>query len=281
MTNQSELDSRFQEAIRAALTGDWAKAVEINSELFEDYPDDTETLNRLGHAYAELGQINKANTTYKKVLEIDPYNPIAKRNMDKLSTLRGSSVKPKETKAIDPEMFLEEPGKTKAIDLFDLAMPKVLVQLHVGDPVILKSAKNDVTVLSEDNKRLGKLEANWGKEIALAVSLGSSFSAIVKAVKVGKAQKDSNLSVFVRETKRSQKLVHPIFPIDTNFTPYVREETLSYLKQTDPTPSTETNENTQEFTEEETPREDVPQEAADLIPTSEQIDDEEEFQELK
>ena len=147
MSNQSELDPRYQEAIEAALLGNWDKAIELNNALYEEYPEDITILNRLGHAYSELGQVNKASSTYKKVLEIDPYNPIATRNIEKLSTLRGSSIKPKEAKALDPDMFLEEPGKTKAIELVDLAMPKVLIQLRVGDNVELKATKNEITVV--------------------------------------------------------------------------------------------------------------------------------------
>ncbi len=283
MSNQSELDPRYQEAIEAALAGSWEKAVELNNALYEEYPEDITILNRLGHAYTELGQVNKASSTYKKVLEIDPYNPIATRNIDKLSTLRGSSFKPKEARTIDPDMFLEEPGKTRAIDLTDLAMPTVLIQLRVGDSVELKVAKDDVTIVSEDNKRLGKLESVWGTEVAQAINLGSSFSAVVKSVKVGKDPRDSALSVFLKETKRSKKLAHPTFPIDTNFTPYVREDTFSHLNET--TSSTAGNpENSEEevaVDQEETPQEDIPQEAAEFVPTQDLVEDEEEFQELK
>ena len=282
MNNQSEMDPRFQNAIQAALIGAWDKAIALNVALYEDYPEDINILNRLGYAYSEVGQVNKANATYKKVLEIDPYNPIAKRNMDKLSTLRGSGVKPKEAKAINPDIFLEEPGKTKTIDLTDLAMPKVLILLRVGDKVESTATKTEVTIVSEDGKRLGKLQPEWGKEIAQAIALGSSFSGIIKSVKIGKDPKDSTLSVFLRETKHSKKLAHPIFPVDKNFTPYVREETLSHLNETGQTPvesPEETNELPQE--EEKSPAEEVPQEAAEFVPTPDLIEDEEEFQGLK
>ena len=281
MSNQSELDPRYQEAIEAALLGNWDKAIELNNALYEEYPEDITILNRLGHAYSELGQVNKASSTYKKVLEIDPYNPIATRNIEKLSTLRGSSIKPKEAKALDPDMFLEEPGKTKAIELVDLAMPKVLIQLRVGDNVELKATKNEITVVSEDNKRLGKLANTWGTEVAQAIRLGSNFSAVVKAVKIGKDPKDSTLSVFLRETKRSKKLAHPTFPFDTNFTPYVREDTLSHMNETTPTTAENSDEETVDTAQEETPQEDIPQEAAEFVPTQDLIEDEEEFQELK
>lgn len=282
MSNQSELDPRYQYAIDSALAGDWTKAVELNLELLEEFPDDINILNRLAHAYAELGQVNKSSSTYKKVLEIDTYNPIAKRNLDKLSTLRGVELKPKEIKAIDPDIFLEEPGKTKAVTAVDLAMPKVLIQLRVADKVILKTNKSEVTILSEDNKRLGKLENTWGQEIAQAIALGSDFSAIVKAVNVGKVPKDSTLIIFIRELKRSKKLAHPTFPIDTNFTPYVKEETLSYIKEAEPNESEDNVEVVDEIKDDsEEPTDEVPAEAAEFVPTPDLVEDEEEFQELK
>ena len=284
MSNQSEPDPRYQEAIDCALAGDWSKAVELNISLYEEYPEDLAILNRLGHAYTELGQLNKASATYKKVLELDSYNPIARRNLEKLSTLRGSDIKPKEKRAIDPDLFLEEPGKTRTVEVIDLAMPKVLIQLRVGDQIELRENKNDVTILSEDNKRLGKLEISWGKEIAIALSLGSKFSAIVKSIKVGKDPKDSTLSVFVRETVRSKKLAQPIFPIDTNFTPYVREETISTLKDETSEaldePGSEVVEEVKDV-EEDQPADEVPTEVAEYIPTPDRFEDEEEFQELK
>src|SRR3989344_9242149 len=215
MINQADLDPRNQEAIDAALGNDWGKAVKLNSELTEEYPDDVNVLNRLGHAYAELGQVNKSSSIYKKILEIDPYNPIAKRNLERLSTLRGSDIKVKETRSsFDLDTFIEEPGKTKTIEVLDLAMPKVLISLRTGDKVTLNLNKKDITIISEDNHRLGKLESPWGEEIAQALRLGSQFSAIVKAVKVGKDQVHSSFSVFLRETKRSQRLAHPTFPIE-------------------------------------------------------------------
>lgn len=283
MSNQAELDPRNQEAINAALVSDWEKAILINSDLSEEYPDDVNVLNRLGHAYAELGQVNKSSSIYKKILEIDPYNPIAKRNLERLATLRGSEIKVKETRpSVDPDTFIEEPGKTKTIDVVDLAMPKVLIVLRTGDKVTLNPNKKEITVISEDNHRLGKLDGLWGEEIAQALRLGSQFNAIVKAVKVGKDQANSTLSVFLRETKRSKRLAHPTFPIESNnFTPFVREDSISYLKEHEAPNSTETNESAGETdleeipSEEGTPNEPHPIELEEPLP--EMIEDEEDF----
>lgn len=255
--SQSELDPRNQEAITAALEGAWEKAVALNLELTEEFPEDLDILNRLGKAYSELGQVNKAKATFEKVLETDPYNPIATKNIERLSTLRGSVFKPKDqgVKPLNPDVFIEEPGKTETVEVHDLAMPKVLINLRVGDSVKLSQTKENVTVISDDDHRLGKLEPEIGKDISQAINLGSQFSAIIKAIKVGKDEKNSALTIFVRETTHSKKLAHPVFSFESNFTPFVREETLSYLKDEEPVQS-ETSDGIEEMPVEDIPVED-------------------------
>lgn len=279
MSNQSDLDPRNKEAIQAALEGFWDKAVSLNTILVEEYPEDSDILNRLGKAYSELGQVNKAKATFEKVLEEDPYNPIATKNLERLSSLRGTGIKPKEagSKPLNPDIFIEELGKTKTIEVLDLAMPKVLIQLRVGDEVKLNNTKDAVTIISEDGKRLGKLNPFWGKEISQAMELNSEFTAIVKSTVVGKDQKSSSLSVFLREMKHSPRLVHPVFPIENNnFTPFVREETISYLKDTEPhkSESDETSEEVEDIPLDENGN---PQEEETSHPPSDIIEDEEDF----
>ncbi len=279
--SQSELDPRNQESIQAALEGAWDKAVELNILLSEEFPEDLDILNRLGKAYSELGQVNKAKATFEKVLESDPYDPIATKNLERLSTLRGATIKIKEqsTKPLNPDIFIEEPGKTKTIDVTDLAMPKVLIHLRVGDNVKLNTTKDATSVISEDDHRLGKLEQSIGQDIAQASVLGSEFSAIVKAIKVVKDEKNSKLTVFVRETKHSNKLAHPVFAFESNFTPFVSEETLSYLKNEEPLQS-ENSEETNEIENEDIPLDEhgEPTHAEETNhPQMDPIEDEEDF----
>lgn len=279
--SQSELDPRNQESIQAALEGAWEKAVELNIQLSEEFPEEQDILNRLGKAYSELGQVNKAKATFEKVLEGDPYNPIATKNLERLSTLRGSTIKLKEqaTKPLNPDIFIEEPGKTETIEVTDLAMPKVLIHLRVGDSVKLNTTKAATAVISEDDHRLGKLELIIGQDISQAFALGSEFSAIVKAIKVGKDEKNSSLTVFVRETKHSTKLAHPVFTFESNFTPFVSEETISYLKDEEPLKSDASDE-TSEIEGEDIPLDDHGEqnhEEETNHPKMDPIEDEEDF----
>jgi len=234
--SDAQLDPKTQEAIDAVLTQDWEKAVELNTSLVKNYSDDVDCLNRLAHAYTELGQINKSRASYKQVLKIDPYNNISTKNLAKLASVRKKDLKvavPAEntrTEIVSPDVFLEEAGKTKVLALVDIAMPKVLAAIRIGGQLTLEPRHDDVVVLTQDEKRLGKVEAYWASILAKSLRAGSEFSAVVKSVGIKGSSADSSISIFVRETVRSPKIKENIFPVlANNFTPYVREETLGFL----------------------------------------------------
>src|SRR3989344_4768964 len=78
------------QAISAANGGQWEYAVRFNTILLEQAPLDIATLNRLGRAYTALGNLGNAKQAYQKVLEIEPENPIALKNLHKLAYLSES-----------------------------------------------------------------------------------------------------------------------------------------------------------------------------------------------
>ncbi len=64
--------------------GDTARAIEVlafNTELF---PDSSNTHDSLGGAYAEAGERDRALTSYRRALGIDPSNAHAKNAIEKL-----------------------------------------------------------------------------------------------------------------------------------------------------------------------------------------------------
>ncbi|MEX0616878.1 MAG: hypothetical protein WD231_03665 [Candidatus Woykebacteria bacterium] len=230
--SDSSLDPKTQEAIDAALSADWEKALSLNRELSEKYPQDTETLNRAARAYLELGDVIKAKTNYRKVLKIDPYNSIATKNLNRLeniskASLMGTSTKPEN---FNPEIFLEEPGKTKILTLEALPRTSILASLSIGDAVEFETKRDGVIVLSTSGKMLGKVSEEWSKGLSEAMRAGSKFVGFVKSVHLKDSSKQSALSIFVKEIERSPDLPQPVFPASSNnFTPYVREETLGLL----------------------------------------------------
>lgn len=222
-------------AINSALSNDWKKAIEINLVILAQNPQDTETLNRLSHAYQEIGMIGKAKSTYKKVLQLDPYNSIATNNLEKLSSLTKRDLTRSQREAtnlnlMSSDLFLEEPGKTKVVDLGDLAMGNILATLHIGDEVVLEAHGQEVVVVL-GTKRLGKLPPEIGVKTADAIRKGSKFSVVIKSVVIKKSRQETLVSIFIREVFHSPKLITPPFLSSTNSnsTAFIRAESLPLM----------------------------------------------------
>ena len=69
-------NSLAQQAIQKALSGNWDEALELNKEILDSDPNNTDALNRTARAYAELGKIELAKKTAKKCnfLQINPFS---------------------------------------------------------------------------------------------------------------------------------------------------------------------------------------------------------------
>src|SRR4030042_4498424 len=97
-----------QTAIKLALSGNCSEAVKVNLEIISDNPEDTDAINRIARAYWELGKIGEAREATKRVLKIDPVNPIALKCTEKWKSAEGHGVH--FTNTASTETYLEEPG---------------------------------------------------------------------------------------------------------------------------------------------------------------------------
>ena len=75
-----------QIAINQALNCLWEEAITTNLQILENIPSDINTLNRLGKAYAAIGDKEASKDTYQKVLKYDKYNSVALKNLKKTSS---------------------------------------------------------------------------------------------------------------------------------------------------------------------------------------------------
>src|SRR3989344_2388935 len=141
------------QAIQTALTGNWEESIKLNKSLLIDNPNDVEALNRIGLAYTILGKSKSARNTYQKVLEIDPLNSIAIKNLKKI---KSEGVKePSDSPLIQVNnIFLEETGKTKVVELINLAQAEMLLTLRTGQAVDI-SVKRLKIFISEGKKYIG------------------------------------------------------------------------------------------------------------------------------
>jgi len=185
-------------AIQAILHGDWEKAIQLNLAILEENNQDIETLNRLAFAYTALGKIANARGIYQKVLDIDPCNPIALKNIKKLgdSNSRKNEYTPF---TINNTMFLEEVGRTKVITLVNTAPPRVLRTLQPGLPLILHIKRMKIFVLDEKQQFLGMLPDNSSKRLIKFIKGGNKYTTYIKSVE------NRIVTIFMREVKRSAK----------------------------------------------------------------------------
>lgn len=196
------LDQLKKQAIQAALDEDWQKAIQLNQQILSESPEDIATLNRIGFAQMRQGELKKAKEIYTQVLELDKFNPIAKKSLDRLKKLSSTSIKkgngvaqPKTNKS-----FIEEPGKTKTIALVKPADGKTIASLHTGTVVQLTSKKRKVVVELTDGGYIGCLPDDISQRMSKLLKAGYTYSACIKS------SDQKNVSVFIREESRGSSL---------------------------------------------------------------------------
>lgn len=199
----SDSESLAQSAITAALTSNWQEAVKINEKILHQKKDNVEALNRLGRAYLCLGEIAKASKTYKKVIEVDPYNIIALKNIERLSRTDGYTKPMGITNHVNlSHVFLYEPGKTKLVNLLNLAPPSILATLNCGDQVLINPKNHSVTVTDDSGTYLGAFPDDLAHRVLSLISGGNEYEAYVKSAGL------KSLTIFIRETQRSAKFAN-------------------------------------------------------------------------
>ena len=243
MTEKEEINpvthNLEQLAIQAALAADWEKAIDLNKQILKLGSENLEASNRLGRAYSEVGQIEKAKYSYREVLKHDPYNTIALKNLERLKAVNGSVVKITGSGVLSPDLFMEEPGKTKVLEATSLAKPEILAQLHTGDEIKLDLIGDKITFKDAAGNKLGSYDGELAPKLIPFLRGGNLYKSYVKSVK------PSELRIFVKEIRRSPKFANsPSFPtINSGFKPYVHEsalETITTDVEIEPTDTTAT-----------------------------------------
>lgn len=194
-------DLEFQ-AINQALKANWPKAIELNLKFLASSPNNVDCLNRLAKAYLEDNKISKCIETLKKVLKIDKYNPIAKKNLQRLSLnrlkyKRGESFHQRSGSTFC--LFIEEPGKTKILRLLNLAPKSTLVNVGPLDEVSLIPKRHTIQVTTLSGKYIGALPDDIAKRLTTLIKGGNKYDAFVKSVE------KKEIDVFIREIERSNK----------------------------------------------------------------------------
>lgn len=191
-----------EQAIDAALDSNWELALKLNKQIIKVDPQNIDALNRQAKAYIELGKPNLAKKLYTEVLAIDPYNPIAQKNMKIIKSFKtGVRYSPSGCikDRLSPSLFLQEPGKTKMVSLLKVAEPQKLSQAFCGMKVEMAIKNRKVTVVDLNGNYLGVLPDDVSHHLLRLSKGGNKYEIFVKSVRV------NSLSVIIKETFRSRR----------------------------------------------------------------------------
>jgi len=192
-------------AIKLALTGQWQEAEKINKQILKVEPKNIFAYLRLAKVCTNLNRVAAAKKIYRKVLTLDRYNSIARRNIARFAKIKNVSFI-REGRGTNP-LFLEEPGKTKSVNLLRLTCEKNLAPLEIGEPVSLSTGSRSISVVSLSGRYLGRLPDDIAFRLIQLVKSGNHYQTFIRLVE------KNRLQIFIREIKRSKRnLQVPSFP---------------------------------------------------------------------
>lgn len=188
MTNESDIETMSPEerqrmrkqlsdqAIKLAVGSRWAEAANVNREFLRVFGDEPEALNRLGKAQTELGQITEARKSYGRAIEIEPTNTIARRNLDRLSSMHDTAAASAPPTQLDTKLFVEETGSSTVAKLQATDAGRVAV-LDAGDLVELRVQGNAVNVHTVTGDYVGMVDPRIGLRLSKLMESGNSYAA--------------------------------------------------------------------------------------------------------
>jgi tetratricopeptide (TPR) repeat protein len=215
---------RSKHAIALAMQGRWQEAVAANKEIIESFPTDVDAYNRLGRAYIELGEYSKAKEAYGRAIELDPYNVIAQKNLQRLSYL-GEAVVGSEANSdkAKPQYFIEETGKAGVVNLYHLAPREVLAKMVAGDRVYLKIDGPGLMVENGRGEYLGQVEPRHSQRLIKLMEGGNQYTAAIVS------SAEDKVTVIIREVYQDPSQAGQLsFPPRgaESFRPYISDKML-------------------------------------------------------
>jgi len=211
-----------EQAVLLAMQNKWDQAAAVNQRIVDEFEPDTETWNRLGKAYAQLGRIRDARRAYSETLRLDPTNTIAQRNLQRLAVLHDENEGAEadgETKPppIDPRFFIEETGKTTTRVIYSDAPREVLARVTAGEGVDLRPNGGVLVVSTGAGERLGALDSKLSRRLLELMGGGNQYRAALVGVE------GRQVRLLIREIYQAPAMFNRVsFPAEGTSTVAVR-----------------------------------------------------------
>lgn len=231
LENKTRIERYAKEAIALAMQGRWREAVATNKAILELSPRDVEAYNRLGKALMELGEYEHAKEAYQHALELDPYNSIAKKNLDRLSSLIESPPTPRDHHKVALDIFVEETGKAGIVNLIHLAPKGIIAQMFPGEEVSLQVEGRRLLVRNGHGEYLGEVHPKYGMRLAKLIQGGNKYIAAISSLG------GDEVKVIIRELyQHPSQMGRLSFPLKGKgvFRPYISESLPKYRFEEEP-----------------------------------------------
>ncbi|MFC1646784.1 tetratricopeptide repeat protein [Patescibacteria group bacterium] len=202
-------------AVQAALSHNWKKAIKINNALLKSDKDNIGILNRLGFAYLNIGKSLEAKKMFQKVKKLDPYNQIADKNLRKLESSKNTKFTELENDCndeISPLLFIEEPGVTKIVTCINTAPKQIIASIRCGQDVFMKVKNHVVEIRDIQNRYLAALPDDLSFRLNKLISAKNKYHVLIKNVD------KKTITIFIREISRGKKFINQPSFISTQLT---------------------------------------------------------------
>ncbi len=184
---------KIKAAIAMAAEGRWESAVELNSSILRDFPDDQEAYNRLGKALSEIGRNREAIEAFQRALELSPHNAIARKNLERLTRLGDDAPLSSSQGGPPNRAFIEESGKAGVTSLVNLAPPEALIKLAPGHLLQILMDGGGLKMTTSSSDCVGMVEPKMASRLTRLMKGGNRYEATVTSVG------ERELTVIIRE----------------------------------------------------------------------------------
>lgn len=193
-----------KKAIDAALKSNWTLALDLNTQIIKKNPSDINAKIRLGKAQIQTKKFQDAVKTFKSVLNVDPINQIALKNLQIAKEGKVSKT------AIQPKKLIKEPGTTTETPIF----LKRKINVEIGQ-ILTLNIKKASTEVYRDDTLLGIIE---DKDVSKSLYKAKTdkIKLEVSALKI----KDNKITILINADA-------PIFKADKqDIKPYFKKGTI-------------------------------------------------------
>lgn len=204
MDQNPKLQNISHLAIDAALDCRWEEALKLNKKIIKKDGQNVDALARLARVYMEMGRSSLAKKYYSEVVKIDPYNPIALKNLKIIKSFKSNGtntgiIHPASSNKLSASLFLQEPGKTKIVNLLKVAEPQKLSQSYCGMPVEMVIKMRKITIVDSNENYLGVMPDDISHYLLRLLRGGNKYELFIKSIRV------NGLAVLIKETFRSKR----------------------------------------------------------------------------